>query len=284
MSSEYAEQIPDTEKARTVSNFLKSAPPGEFNEVFNDVRVLLDNDILLKDSISSDHSTEQFTPAKVGDTMVLVTSHGKQDGSRFLDPQSKRTFKYDHLRKEALDPQPANVDEKAEPWRAAVERAMQGYLKEHYPNGTVTVYGSSSGANIKLVACIEDHKFSPQNYCNGRWRSEWTLNFSPGGGAGDLKGLLRVQVHYYEDGNVQLVSSKELQETCKTGSEDATAKEFLKVVETAENEYQTALGDNYKTMSQTTFKALRRALPVTRTKVDWNKIAAYNIGSELKGK
>lgn len=284
--TDYSEQLPDRDKVRIASNFIKNAPPGEFNEVFNDVRVLLDNDHLLKEgsaSAFSEYNTEQFTPAKVGENQVLVTSHGKIEGSRFLDPRAKRSFKYDHLRKEATDVQPTNVDEKAEPFRTALDKAMQVYLKEHYPNGVVTVYGSSSGANIKLTVCIEDHKFSPKNYWNGRWRSEWSVSFTPGG-VGELKGILKVQVHYYEDGNVQLVSSKDCSETLKSGSEDATAKEFVKLVERAENDYQSALGDNYKTMSQTTFKALRRALPVTRTKVDWNKIAAYNIGSELKGR
>ena len=31
------------------------------------------------------------------------------------------------------------MDEKAEPFRSALDKAMQVYLKEHYPNGVVTV-------------------------------------------------------------------------------------------------------------------------------------------------
>jgi capping protein alpha len=188
------------------------------------------------------------------------------------------------LRKEASEYRPANVDSTAESWRSTLETPFLEYVHSQFKHGVASVYGTSSAdGGVVLVACIESHQFSPKNFWNGRWRSQWSVTLPEGGGgSAELTGILKVQVHYYEDGNVQLVSSKEVQETLNITSEAQLAKDFCRIVADTENEYQTAISENYKTMSDTTFKALRRQLPITRTKIDWNKLLSYKIGSELR--
>ncbi|CAD5117296.1 DgyrCDS6083 [Dimorphilus gyrociliatus] len=274
------------EKGKAAGDLVSLAPPGELMEVMNDIRNMIGNDSLVKNHIVKAafvYSMDQYIPCKLEncDEQCLITQYARI-GDRFYDPRSKQSFVFDALKSEARDFQPYDdYDRNAEPWRQALEKEYENIRNNHYSGiGSFSVYGSTVEGKIKVAACLESHRYSPKNYWNGRWRTVWSMEID-----NDIclvHGQLKVQVHYFEDGNVQLVTTKEFEDKIKATTPEETAKALCNLVVEAETKYQTALSENYKTMGETTFKALRRQLPVTRTKIEWEKIVGYKIGAELK--
>lgn len=110
---------------------------------------------------------------------------------------------------------------------------------------------------------------------NGRWRSLYI--FDPA--SSSLEGSLKVDVHYYEDGNVRLLTNKAVSAQTSSGTGAGIAKE----ISTAEKKYQEELNKGFVSLSEGAFKGLRRQLPVTRQKIEWDKVASYRVGQDIGG-
>ncbi|KAF9978522.1 F-actin-capping protein [Actinomortierella ambigua] len=231
-----------------------------------------------------DYNVEQLATIKVPgiEHEVIISKFGQVDSDHFIDPKSSKVFKLDHLRQMATDVEDHTPDEALEELRKAVEKAVDTYTANYYAEGLAAVYASNGTVTVAIV----HNKYSPSNFWNGRWRSMWTLEVE----SGKLTGLLKAHVHYYEDGNVQLETNKEVEETMAAkfvgGDQPVSevASAFVKLIHAAETGYQTALNESYHDLAESTFKSLRRALPYTRQKMDWNKILTYRIGAELANK
>lgn len=63
----------------------------------------------------------------------------------------------------------------------------------------------------------------------------------------------------------------------------SSASEIVRKIAAAEKAYQEELNKAFVAMNEQSFKALRRQLPVTRQKVEWEKVGGYRLGSDLRG-
>ncbi|KAF5382767.1 hypothetical protein D9615_002936 [Tricholomella constricta] len=283
------------ERIQAASNFLLQSPPGEINDVLNDVRNIISDDDLLKDGILpalTEYNLAQFIVVDVpgADHQSIISEAARipaaaEDGAeeteqRFLDPRSKTSFVFNHIGLEASDSRTVEPDPDSEPFRHALETAVISYLLAHFLEGVGSVF-VTPGVPNRFIIQIVANKYNPTNYWSGRWRSEYIVDLSDN----TVTGRILVNVHYYEQGNVQLATTHELSLTLPpavvTATPSAAASKILALIGDQEGHYQRSLNETYHEMGEKTFKGLRRALPMTRQKIDWDKVLGYKLGAEL---
>lgn len=112
---------------------------------------------------------------------------------------------------------------------------------------------------------------------NGRFRAIYTLTVNSS--STTISGQIKVDVHYYEDGNVALNTNKPV--NLSVQSVDASA--IISRIAAAERDYQEELNRAFVSTAEGVFKGLRRQLPITRQKVEWEKVGGYRLGQDIAG-
>ncbi|XP_053319751.1 F-actin-capping protein subunit alpha-2-like [Spea bombifrons] len=276
------QSLPRNQRIQAALNLLMQAPPGEFNNVFSDIRVLFNDDVALYKEVKrlcDKYNKDNIIPIHLNGHHVLITRHNEVKKNRFFDPHSRLMFTFNHFTKKASDFKPVLVGSKQEAeherWRHAFQESLDDYVKNHYPSGVCNVYCNTLLRKRGIVVCIEAHDHNTSAFWNGLWTSEWTLPLSLP--TTKVAGCIKLQANYYEGGSIHLSTCHTFEETlCLNGIKEA-ANRLVEIVKKSDNTIQAALIEEYNSFSHTSLKAMRRQLPVTRSTLDWNKILASRI-------
>jgi len=272
-------------KINIANYFIQSSPTGEVNDVVTDVSKLVgDPAVLTEEAVAKmlrDYNQEHldFAQDPSTGTLVLVSAFGRVNDRQYLNPNTNQVLTFNHKTHKFTDvvegksTLPANVAA----MRASIARALEVYSKTNFAPGKVCAmaYASNEG---KFTICISAKNVNLGNFWTGGWRAVYS--FTAGTGPAELKASVKVNVHYFEDGNVQLHTAVDRTATVNVSDNDATANDVCKQIGKIENEFQTQLEEMYVKMHGTTFRQMRRFYSVTRQPMNWNT-AAHALATEV---
>ena len=148
------------------------------------------------------------------------------------------------------------------PLAAALKEELDVYKSKFY-SGKGVEYKFSITGDSKLQLTTLASRIDSTNCHSGSWRGEWEIDTANN----KLEGVMIVHAFSHEDCNIQL-QHKETVPSC-----DITdAKSIQNKISRSEASVQAKLEDLHSSMGEK-LKSMRRILPVTRTRLDWNVLS-----------
>jgi len=276
------------QKLNIATYFIMSSPTGELNDVVKDVQKLVQDPATLTDdaltNIIKAYNHEQMAfaphPNKADGSMGMVSEFGQTADGKYYNPTVNQNLTFDHKAQKfsgASDGKAAG-DAGLNKYRAAAQKALDTYVEATYKAGKVcaVVYAGDAG---RLTICISAKNVHLGNYWTGGWRSCYGIDMKVG--TANLTGTIKVGVHYFEDGNVQLHANvNQAAKVNVTAKEDETGTAIAGAIAKIENDFHAHLEEMYVKMHTTTFKQMRRFYSLQREPMKWS-VAAHAMASEV---
>lgn len=290
-------ELSDKQKKEIAKWFLLNSPAGEIQYIAKDLKSVLNDDTVYNEAAqeafplyNKSHMICLEFPDRSGD--LLVTSYNELDKNEYLDPRTAQVATINHVKQVCTEVRPAADEELPSPYveeyRCILDAEILKYVGEAYPKGICSAYCVNGkdvegpGSNFELVVVISAVKNSPKNFCNGSWRSVWSIEFKDDIQMLGIKGNIQVAAHYFEEGNVQLDAKHECKDETILQAPDDCAFSVANIIRHHEAEYLASLEASYSNLPDTTFKDLRRKLPVTRTLFPWHNTLQFSLTRDIQ--
>jgi capping protein alpha len=285
MAEEYdeVEEAAGPEEALRIADFfISNAPAGEVDLVVADVKVLTNRESEVLDAAKTEEflgkynvNRMEWATAPDSQEPVIVASAGQVASNQFVNPGTGNVLEFNHTtRTFSMGDSKQSLPENIEAYRSAIARSVREYVQANFTDGkcVTTTFGSDAGI---ITVCLSAKNVNLGNFWTGAWRSTYTLDVSSEGSA-NLECSVRVDSHYFEDGNVQLVSDKKSSVAIDVKDAKSTAHRVATAVGEFETNFQNALEEMYVNMHLTTFKQMRRIATLSGNFMTWN-LAAHNV-------
>lgn len=266
------EETSDEEKQAIIVQLLTSSPPGEISHVLADLKTICSDDLLTQQVLTKafhifNVDNLQVMTTEEGDEHVIVSNKTEITPNEYMLPVN-RIATVNHIKQtiQATTEGHQVCETSLEEQRVAVDEHLAQYVKSQYVDNTAT--RSVCLRESTLIILLSAEKLNLRNFWGGRWMSSFEYDFEKS----TFSGKVKIRVHYFEDGNVQMKTEKCIEEEfleCPSTSEEFGVM-LVNRISKHESAIQSSLEEMYLNMSKETFKDMRRILPISKQRMDWS--------------
>ena len=257
----------DPEFVKVAKYIIKKTPIGHLGKSLENLRSVVGEQVMDTDEVKQEIHTygESHLSAvnnDVTNSKVVISPFTKDSEGFYHDQGQKIKFK---IGLESGAVEEAQSEEVNNDLRDIIEQKVKKYLEKCYKMD-VTRYNVYYDGGNKIIVLISVHNLNLKSFWSGEWLSTWELDIS----GKQIKGILKANTYYYEEGNIQFNLDTKFNGNAKGGDNNAIADSLVEFIKTSENSVQLELEKVYDELSENYIKPLRRKLPVTGTKMNWN--------------